>query len=260
MFLADIDIPVSTVLEVIEYLRTRYYKISTTEITQNDKIFCKIWDPEELIEAFFERIKDCVEFADDAIDSNNITDRTQIQVMMASMETIVEFKQRNREWKCKTLAKKKPINFRQHYINAYEELLEEVEKEAIISEMIKALLVQGDDAEDNEHQGREQQAHLATENEQLMDLIINLTHKVNALESRKGGRSDQNRDCNAGGGGLDPMVWQRVAPKEGEPAEKTVEDKKYKHCSNCRQGKGLWTTGEGFHGTTDHDPSKSRKK
>ena len=56
------------------------------------------------------------------------------------------------------------------------------------------------------------------------------------------------------------MAWRREAPKEEEPTEKTVEGKRFKHDGKCRQGKGLWTTGEGLHGSEEHDPTKSRKK
>ena len=68
MFLADIDIPAATVLQVVDYMKTRYYKISTTEVTNNDKKFRELWDPEEPIEAFFKRVKGCVEFAEDSVD------------------------------------------------------------------------------------------------------------------------------------------------------------------------------------------------
>jgi len=56
------------------------------------------------------------------------------------------------------------------------------------------------------------------------------------------------------------MTWRRDPPKEGEPTEKTVDGKKYRHCGRCRQDKDFWTTDEGFHGTEDHDPTKSTKK
>ena len=140
-------------------------------------------------------------------------------------------------------------------------MLEEVEKEGkieeeahnvITSEMIQAILDQGE-----EEQVGEQQAHLATENEKLIGLIEKLTQKVTALESGKGDRNNRRNDQERGKG---PMAWRREAPKEGESKEKTVDGKKYMHCGKCRQGKGLWTTGEGLHGNDDHDPTKYKKK
>ena len=58
--------------------------------------------------------------------------------------------------------------------------------------------------------------------------------------------------------GAGKFTWRKIAPKEGKSNEKVVDGKSYKHCQTCRQGKGLWTTGLGLHGTNDHDPTKSR--
>ena len=108
---------------------------------------------------------------------------------------------------------------------------------------------------------------MATENEKLMDLLEKLTEKVSALESKKvgnntpiGGTTPIGGAAQKQGDGKGPMAWRQISPKDNEPKEKTVEGKIYRHCATCRQGKGLWTTGEGLHGTEQHDPTKSKKK
>ena len=53
MYLADIEVTTSTVLEIITYLKTRYYKISTAEILHIDKMLRDLWNTEEQIEAYF---------------------------------------------------------------------------------------------------------------------------------------------------------------------------------------------------------------
>jgi len=56
------------------------------------------------------------------------------------------------------------------------------------------------------------------------------------------------------------MAWRKVAPKDKEDQTKTFENVLYKWCGKCRGGPGLWTKGDGLHGTEDHDPNKGRKK
>ena len=103
----------------------------------------------------------------------------------------------------------------------------------------------------------QQHANMSTESTKMLELIERLTNKVSALERRGGGTPANNRTTGAGKG---RMAWRQECPKAGEPVEKIVEGKAYKHCQTCRKGDGLWTTGVGLHSTTDHDPEKSRKK
>ena len=91
----------------------------------------------------------------------------------------------------------------------------------------------------------------------LLELIATLTKKVSALEGNVEKRYNRKENAPPGTG---RMAWRRESPKEGEPLEKMVDGKRYKHCRTCRKGDGLWTTGEGLHGTSEHDPDKSRKK
>ena len=39
---------------------------------------------------------------------------------------------------------------------------------------------------------------------------------------------------------------------KGESKVKTVDGKSTKWCEKCRQGKGLWTVGNGLHSTEQH--------
>ena len=258
MFLADIEITTSTVLEVINYLRTRYFRITTSEILQNDKIMRTMWDAEEAIEAYFKRFKECVEFAKDAADAEDVTPKMEMQIMLPSMENIVAFKQHVREWK--KLAAKTPEIFRTHFIEAYEEMLvdekggkyeaQEEANNALTADQLQQIIDSMGTSQNYEH------ANMSTDNDKVLELLEKLTEKVNALEKR-GGTTVTGARFDAGKG---RMAWRRVCPKAGEPLEKMVDGKLYKHCQTCRKGEGLWTTGAGMHSTAEHDPEKSRKK
>ena len=50
MYLVDIEVEDKSVLELIDYLKRRYFKITTMEITQNDKKYRRFWDPDVPIE------------------------------------------------------------------------------------------------------------------------------------------------------------------------------------------------------------------
>ena len=75
VYLADIDIRASTVLEILDYLKTRYYKISMQEVTQNERILRELWDPSTPIEEHFQRIKDCVELSEDATEAESVSEK-----------------------------------------------------------------------------------------------------------------------------------------------------------------------------------------
>ena len=252
--LADIDIRASTVLEILDYLKTRYYKISIQEITQNERILRELWDPSAPIEEHFQRIKDCVELSEDAIEAENISEKTQIQVMLASMERVRKFKQNNKDWKKKKAADKTLKNFHQHHIDAHEEMLEDEECEEEENEAHNA--VTSDPIQMPLSQNKvEEQGHMAT-NDKLEGSVETLIKKVAELET---GKPTQQKTNGGQGTGKGPMAWRRVAPKEGEPTEKTVNEKLFKCCEKCRRGQGLWTTGDGLHGTAEHDPNESTR-
>ena len=206
VYLADIEVAERTVLEVITYLKTRYYRITTKEIRYNDKEMREPWDIECSIETYFKKVKDCVEFAADAVDADDITPKMQMQIMLPSMEQIQSFKHHVREWKRKTT--KTPELFRAHFIEAYEELLEEErgandepeepedgpEKaySAYSSEDIQHLLNSVGMGQEQEIQ---HQANMTTENARMLELLKKLTAKVSALEksNRDNGEGGSNR-------------------------------------------------------------------
>ena len=76
------------------------------EITQNERALRELWDPSAPIEECFQRIKDCVELSEDATEAESISEKTQTQVMSASMERVRKFKQNNEDWKKKKAADK----------------------------------------------------------------------------------------------------------------------------------------------------------
>lgn len=92
----------------------------------------------------------------------------------------------------------------------------------------------------------------------MEELVETLNKKVVDLEAGKNSQQNSNQGEGAGEG---PMAWRRAASKEGKPTEKTVDGKVFKCCciKSCL-GQGLWTTGDGLHGTEEHDPNKSTRK
>lgn len=263
IYLANIDLRVATVLEIISHLKERYYKISTAEIGRNDKEFRKPWDPEEPIESYFERMRLCVELAEDAINADNITETTQIQVMFGSMEMIDEFKQQRREWKRKSREDKTIENFRLHFVEAYEDMLEDRDRSedpqeahnVLSSDILEALL--NPQETKNEHAMNIYEQNLT--NSELIKLVRRLEKKVEELQIN-GQRGGQNaNDGGRNGKSNGPTSWRRVPPADGAPTEKTVDNQLFKFCAKCRQGRGLWTTGQGLHGTEQHDPSKRKR-
>ena len=218
----------------------------------------ELWDVEEPIEGYFKQMKKCVEFASDALDADDVTPKMQMQIMLPSMEWVGEFKQHVREWK--RITTKTPELFRTHFIEAYEEMLndeagEEMRTEeannVLTSEQLQQILNSvGVTEAPPEH------ANMSTDTK-LLELIERLTKKVSALESKGDSKPNQRQRPQQDRG---RMAWRREAPKEGELLEKTVDGKKYKHCGTCRKGEGLWTTGAGLHGTPEHDPERSRQK
>ena len=93
-------------------------------------------------------------------------------------------------------------------------------------------------------------------NDELEGSAETLIEKAAELET---GKPIQQKTNGGQGTGEGPMAWRRVAPNEGEPTEKTVNEKLFKHCEKCCRGQGSWTTGDGLHGTAEHDPNKSTR-
>ena len=127
-FLTGIQIDEVTVLEAIEYLKQKYYKISNKQIEKNDAEMRAPWDIETPIEAYFLKVKECKDMAIDA--EEPFTDRQLVQIMLSQMEKVVDFKEEIKRWKRKTDAEKTIENFEAHFTEAYEDLLEEMENAA----------------------------------------------------------------------------------------------------------------------------------
>ena len=85
---------------------------------------------------------------------------------------------------------------------------------------------------------------------EMLEKIMKTSQKDNTNNNKR-----NNNNTNTPG----KMAWRKIAPKEGEPHTKTFEGIEYKYCGKCRRGEGLWTKGEGLHGTADHDPAKRKK-
>lgn len=175
---------------------------------------------------------------------------------MPSNERVVEFNHHIREWKKKTT--KTPELFCTHFIEAYKGMLhkegegqelgqEEGENNAYISEEIQSLLI---DVRLGQVQPIQQQ-HMnmsigTSEIAKMLDIIARLTNKVSALDSR----SNQKERKNIGNRGRGTMTWRSEPSNECKPLEKDVDGKKYRQCQNCRQGKGMWISELGLHGTS----------
>ena len=287
IYLDGIDAGSSSPIELIQYLKDHYYKISSLELAKNDKALRSDWDVETPIEQYFRTIKMCQELADDA--QEPYTDKQIIQIMFIQMQRIEFFRQTNREWKRKTSAQKTIENFKTDYIEAYEEYLDDLENvseddneennahNAITDKMINDYLKEKDSDEQSENEN-EQFAHMAQTNQQLCDLLTKLLPGINReappQRSNGGGRGygagrgygGGRGHAGRGGGRSNPnaaagkMAWRHIPPKDGEPTTKVFEGVTYKWCGTCKRGEGLWTRGVGMHDTADHDPTKSSRK
>ena len=84
------------------------------------------WDADTPIETYFRKVKLCAELAYDG--DEEYTVKEIIQIMFLQMKRILPFKFANREWakiKKKTDEKKMIERFEEHYIKAYEKLLDD---------------------------------------------------------------------------------------------------------------------------------------
>lgn len=185
--------------------------------------------------------------------------------MFVQMQHIEQFKQANREWKRKPMTDQTIKNFQTHYVDAYKELLEDIENKeekekqqenvgnVIFSDIIKKLLEMQDTDKDKEEQEPTTQfASMAQINEKFLEQLNSLTEKVKKLEATNKCPNNQNN-------GNGKMAWRKVAPKPGKPTKKMFEGVLYKWCGKCCGGKGLWRKCEGMHSEADHDPSKRKK-
>ena len=187
----------------------------------------ELLDVKEPIKAYFKRLKKCVEFTADATDADIMTPKTQMKIMLPSIERVADFKQHVREWKRKTT--KTPELFQTHFIEAYEEILndeageEETTEEAnntLTSEQLQQILnSMGVNDTPNE------QANISTDCK-LLELIEKLTEKVSRLEGNIKKTSDQTKNTKQHAQPRNGRnAWRKVAPKSCEPLEKVVDGK-----------------------------------
>lgn len=91
----ELDLSMVTILDLITYLKTRYYCISSAELNQNDQELQSAWDDKASVEAYFQRLKLCTELAHNAQQVNDLTEKQLIQVMFVQMQCIAQIKQAN---------------------------------------------------------------------------------------------------------------------------------------------------------------------
>ena len=111
------------------------------------------------------------------------------------------------------------------------------------------------------------QVNQATESnmDATLEKILSAINSIKNAGNNSASNSN-NRNSNANSNSLGnnkrrtpgKMAWRKVAPQDGEPNTKMFEEVEYKWCGKCRDRKGLWTKGEGKHGTNEHDPTKRR--
>ena len=132
--------------------------------------------------------------------------------------------------------------------NATEENEKEDAYNVLTSEMLEEILKESN----KEEKEKEEIGHVNViqSNEKLFQMLEKLLQR----ENRNNNNSNNNNNNKPG-----KMAWRKVAPKQGEEETKTFEGINYKWCGKCRRGEGLWTKGDGLHGTADHDPSKRKK-
>ena len=265
IYLGGNDNSSATILDIITHLKDKYYKISNLEVMKNDIEIRKEWDIDTPIEKYFQKVKVCRELAEDA--NEDYTNKQIIQIMFTQMQKIKAFKSNNREWKRKSATDKTIENFRTHYIEAYEEMLEnfseaeqEQQQEAhniMPKDLIDAILQQAQ-KDDDEEPPEKIAANTTNGNEMtemLKKILQQLAGNTNGNSAEKSG--GRNNDPRKGKG---KMAWRKIEPAKGEAQTKMFEGVEYKFCGKCQGGKGFWTKGEGKHGTDQHDPSKRKKE
>ena len=275
MYFSGIKISKSTTLDLIQYLKSRYYKISENDLKNNDLKLREVWDFETPIENYFKRIEECRDLAKDA--EQEYSEKQIIQIMMIQMKQLDAFKLAIREWKRKIETDKTIENFRIHFTEAYDDLLEDIEEEreekannVMTSEILNQLLEMNkeEDIESDTSQNNEEiianNTKSESSNEKLLDVINQLIPVLNNLKGNLGNNlkgNSQGQQFNNNNKQRQPgkMAWRRTAPKEGEATTKNFEGVEFEWCGNCRGGKGLWTKGAGKHNTAQHDPTKRKK-
>lgn len=172
-------------------------------------------------------------------------------------------KQEVREWKRKPDVDKTIDNFKAHFVESYNDMMEkmdgEKEAEQAIEEEANALTTDFIQAILNQEK---QQS--TSDNQKIGEALKFFLQKLNNLQSnnpqpttnRNNLQPTTNRNNHRPQG---KMSWRKDAPGEGEDTKKTFEGMEYKYCAKCRGGKGLWTKGEGKHNTEQHVPSKSSR-
>lgn len=145
-------------------------------------------------------MKEFVEFATDDVDANNVTSKAQMQIMLPSMERVVDFKKHVCEWKRKTT--NSPELFCTHFIKAYKEMVcsENSKKGTHIEKANNAFsLDQLQQILDSVGvpSMRHEQANIYMDSK-LLELIKRLTEKVSMLESEKSRASTHGKKTKEG--------------------------------------------------------------
>lgn len=207
----------------------------------------------------------CVELASDANQEYSL-EQVRRQMIM-QMNRIEQMKPYVREWKKKSRVAMTINNLEQHFIEAYQEIIDEeedmddvIEKKInniIDSEYIKTLLASEEDNTTIHNERDTEFANMMAQNQELIKMMKDLSAQVDTLKKANNSRGQPNNNQN-NGKGKGKMAWRKIAPKEGESTTKMFEGMQYEYCGTCNKGEGLWTCGEGKHGTKEHDPSKRK--
>ena len=83
MNLATINVDASRILDLITYLKNRYYKITSVALMQNNTKLYEAWQVETPIKEYFQRIKMCSKLAKDT--KEEYLDINIIQIMCVQM-------------------------------------------------------------------------------------------------------------------------------------------------------------------------------
>ena len=123
IYYSTLDLDVVSIREIVAHLKLKYYRISSQTLAKNDTILCQNWNPDTPIEHYYKKVKLYCELATDA--KEEYTDTQIMQIMHVQMLRVEAFKPATREWRQKQDGEKTLNNFKTHFIDAYDDLLDD---------------------------------------------------------------------------------------------------------------------------------------
>ena len=109
-----------TTAELIVHVRDRYGKIEPEMLEKNEESMATPWTPETLIAILFKQIDDGISFA--RAGNDDMSDERILRIALKIIKNTRRFPAAIRDWKKKTAVDKTWVNFKTHYMEAYQEI------------------------------------------------------------------------------------------------------------------------------------------